>query len=64
MRCPVCHGKTDVVDTRERSYGQYRVRKCLQCGSKFSTQEILSLNVNETSKRMGRIRNNFKRNTG
>lgn len=42
MRCPICNGKTKVIDSRERSYlvYRYRDRKCVECGETFGTAEI------------------------
>ena len=43
FRCPTCHGKTDVSETR--SFGQpgiRRRRKCRECGRLFYTREVVS----------------------
>ena len=48
MKCPKC--KTfhsfKVIDSRARKRGDiYRRRKCLQCGNKITTQEVIINNV-------------------
>lgn len=44
MRCPICQSKTKVLNTRDTSRGTYRRRECLECLSRFSTQEIILIN--------------------
>lgn len=61
MMCPICNGKTEVTDSRERKFGVWRRRKCLECGTRFSTQEVLSLNAREASVQMGKIKAHFKK---
>ena len=40
MRCPYCGDRrTEVVNTVYRGHSSYRYRRCLYCGSHFSTQE-------------------------
>jgi len=47
--CPSCHGASEVVETRFREnlrnpYNpqgwMYRLRRCRQCGQRFSTREM------------------------
>ena len=38
--CPVCGGKTRVVDSRPDCESVKRKRKCLECGYRFFTVEI------------------------
>ena len=40
MTCPVCDGKTFVVDSRKYCDHVQRFRKCKECGYKFPTVEI------------------------
>ena len=40
MRCPYCGDRrTEVLKTVHRGHSSYRHRRCLYCGSRFSTQE-------------------------
>lgn len=40
MRCPYCgDSRTEVLKTVYRGHNSYRHRKCVWCGSRFSTQE-------------------------
>jgi len=40
MRCPYCGDRrTEVLKTAYRGHSSYRCRRCLYCGSRFSTQE-------------------------
>src|SRR6266849_3610226 len=40
MRCPHCGARrTEVLKTVYRGHNSYRHRRCLHCGSRFSTQE-------------------------
>src|SRR5258707_14376093 len=40
MRCPYCGDRrTEVLKTVYRGHNSYRHRRCLYCGSRFSTQE-------------------------
>ncbi len=41
MRCPVCGGKTKVVDVRERGKELKRRRECLDCLVRFNTKEVV-----------------------
>jgi len=61
MDCPICNGKTEVIDSRKRSYGVWRRRQCLECKSRFNTQEILSLNASEISRRIGGLKKAISR---
>lgn len=40
MTCPVCGGKTAVVDTLTEVDVIYRRRKCISCGCSFTTEEV------------------------
>lgn len=40
MTCPVCGGKTRVVDVVSDPDCVYRKRKCPKCGYRFFTNEI------------------------
>lgn len=40
MTCPICGGKTLVVDSRPDIDNIRRVRKCQECGHRFPTVEI------------------------
>ena len=40
MICPVCGGKTLVVDSRAYTDHIHRVRKCQDCNLRFSTVEV------------------------
>lgn len=50
IKCPKCGGKTKNVESRtiEKINGQYRRRKCLECGWQFNTVE----HIIESSVRM------------
>ena len=39
MTCPVCGGKTTVIDCAADCECVYRQRKCVECGHKFTTTE-------------------------
>ena len=39
MTCPVCAGKTTVVDSASDCESVYRQRKCIECNHKFMTVE-------------------------
>ena len=39
MTCPVCGGKTRVVDVVTEVDCTYRRRKCTECGYRFFTEE-------------------------
>ena len=40
LLCPVCGGKTEVLDSRSDCESVKRKRKCLECGYRFYTVEI------------------------
>lgn len=42
MKCPKCGEESRVTDSRERMTGIYRRRKCLGCGYKFSSFEVVA----------------------
>jgi transcriptional repressor NrdR len=57
MKCPYCgHNEDRVLDTREQKEGEVirRRRECLQCKSRFSTVESLSLSFPLVIKKDGR----------
>lgn len=39
MTCPVCGGKTRVLDSEADSESVYRRRKCVECDHRFYTTE-------------------------
>lgn len=41
MICPECDGKTKVVDSRVVEENVFRIRKCVECGYRFCTEELL-----------------------
>ena len=40
MTCPVCGGKTTVVDSRPSEDSVWRRRECQECSYRFNTIEI------------------------
>ena len=40
MNCPVCNGRTRVIDTDTYDRCVIRVRKCLECGYAETTDEV------------------------
>jgi len=57
MKCPYCnHNEDRVLDTREQREGELirRRRECLQCKSRFSTLEALSVSFPLVIKKDGR----------
>ena len=40
MTCPVCNGKTKILETRSDNESINRRRECLRCGYRFSTVEM------------------------
>lgn len=61
MFCPGCGGLTKVTDTRDvRPYGVRRRRECLRCKERFTTYEIVPVNmlteVNETDETVKHLR--------
>ena len=57
MTCPVCGGKTTVIDTANDCECVYRRRKCLECEYKFTTTEQES----DDTKILNRLRNETKK---
>lgn len=41
MKCINCNSKTATLETRQSPQGVYRRHKCLSCGQRFTTIEIL-----------------------
>ena len=41
MNCPECGAKTITINSRKMEQTQYRRHKCLGCGFRFSTNEII-----------------------
>ena len=41
MKCIHCNGKTATLDTRQSPQGVCRRHKCLSCGQRFTSIEIL-----------------------
>ncbi len=42
MKCPLCNGKTIVLESRSSGSIKYRRRRCKECGQAFYTEELLS----------------------
>lgn len=64
MKCPFCGSLSDrVLETRVQKEGEgiRRRRECLDCGGRFSTQEILTLQLPTVIKKDGR-REPFNKN--
>lgn len=40
MTCPICGGKTKVIDSAADYESVYRKRKCVECGCRFETTEM------------------------
>lgn len=40
MTCPICNGKTKVIDSRHEDDSTRRRRECVECGYRFSTTEV------------------------
>lgn len=40
MTCPICDGKTRIIDSRKDCDHVLRYRKCAECGYKFPTIEV------------------------
>jgi transcriptional repressor NrdR len=63
MKCPYCgHNEDRVLDTREQKDGEVirRRRECLQCKSRFSTIENLSLVYPYVIKKKTVVENPFR----
>ena len=43
MRCPMCHSKTQVLDSRPVPNGVWRRRQCTSCKHRFGTREVESV---------------------
>lgn len=56
MTCPVCGGKTRVVDTVGDLESVYRIRKCLICLHVFGTIETECESVCEIKDKVYRIK--------
>ncbi|WP_044737265.1 hypothetical protein [Geobacillus kaustophilus] len=39
MRCPICGGRTKVLDVREKQGKMKRRRECADCLTRFTTEE-------------------------
>ena len=35
MKCPICEGKSTVIETTTEPNATYRIRKCKECDFKF-----------------------------
>ena len=46
MTCPVCGGKTTVINSAADCECVYRKRKCVECGHTFATTEQESNDIN------------------
>jgi transcriptional regulator NrdR family protein len=40
MTCPICGGKTKVINSAADYESVYRKRKCVECGRRFETTEM------------------------
>lgn len=59
MECIKCGGKTKVIDSRTSELADtcwWRRRKCLECGERFSTYEILPELIVEAEKSKLKLR--------
>lgn len=54
MNCTKCEHETRVIDTRLTELGIRRRRWCTECGTKFSTLEVLADTVGYENPRRGR----------
>jgi len=61
MKCPSCKGRTEVLDSRESSYGVIRKRHCLKCDARFTTVEGVALDVNISMRQINRTKNDLER---
>ncbi len=41
LPCPKCGGDARVSDSRPHELGVHRRRKCMKCGERFSTMEMI-----------------------
>lgn len=46
MLCPICNSDTRVIDSRFKDSRIRRRRKCLSCGYRYSTYEVIKPNKN------------------
>jgi transcriptional regulator NrdR family protein len=37
--CPLCHGDSEVIDSRKRTTHRWRMRRCLRCLERWETFE-------------------------
>ena len=52
MKCPICEGKSTVIETTTEPDATYRIRKCKECDFKFvSKEEITCMAVNLARRR-------------
>ena len=42
MNCPKCNGQVKVSECFSNNDAVYRIRKCIECGYRFSTEEKYS----------------------
>lgn len=47
MKCPVCGGRTKVVNSREKDNRKKRRRVCTECKYDYYTYEVLSIELDE-----------------
>ncbi|HHY72685.1 MAG TPA: hypothetical protein GX497_05585 [Bacillus bacterium] len=43
MKCPICNGKTKVLNSRVNGKGIRRYRECLECLTRFHTNETIDI---------------------
>ena len=41
--CPLCGGKTDIIDSRPTDMGVRRRRQCFVCSKRFTTYEKMTI---------------------
>lgn len=44
MRCPICHVKMKVIDSRDHGKYKHRRRECPECLTRFNTKETINFN--------------------
>ena len=42
MKCPICEGKSTVIETTTEPDATYRIRKCKECDFKFVSKEEIT----------------------
>lgn len=47
MKCPICNGKTTVLESRSSGKTKYRRRHCKECGQVLYTEELLSFGTDQ-----------------